>query len=142
MKEDVLEFAQRLDMAILGLTNYSQPPTDAANCLTLQNALDNGDKELMFLRISIRIISRPAYAKYIKALKDFHMSTSIIKFGNQKKQSEDLISFTYQVPMYDYCHKYGYLVQACRTKVAAQKIVLRNMEAKVATTLEEAKMNE
>jgi hypothetical protein len=99
MKEDLLEFAQRLDVAILEMTNCSQPSTDAANCLTLHNALDNGDDELIFLRTSIGMISRPTYDKYVKALKAFHTSTNVIKLCNQKKQSGDSISFTNQVPM-------------------------------------------
>jgi hypothetical protein len=33
--EDLLEFLQRFDVTILGMTNCSQPPTDEVNCLTL-----------------------------------------------------------------------------------------------------------
>jgi hypothetical protein len=68
-REDILKFLQRFDVTILDMTNCNQPPTDEANCLTLQNALDNGDEELMFLRTSIGMIDEPTYAKCIKSLK-------------------------------------------------------------------------
>jgi hypothetical protein len=111
-----LEFAQRLDMAVLEMTNYNQPPTDKAN--SLQNTLDNDDGRIMFLRTSIDMIDEPTYAKYIKALKAFHLSMNVIKFGNQKKQFGDSISYTENVPMCNYCHKRGHLEQPCPAKSA------------------------
>jgi lysine/ornithine N-monooxygenase len=95
-------------VAILDLVNCSQPPTDTANCLTLQNALDNKDEKLMFLKTSIRMISRPTYAKYVKTFRAFYTSTNVVKFGNQ-------------VPMCDDCNKCRHIFQACRNKVAEQK---------------------
>jgi hypothetical protein len=121
-KEDLFEFAQRLDMVILEMINCNQPLTDEANCLTLQNALDNRDEDVMFLRTKIKMIDKPTYAKYVKALKALHLSMNVIKFGNQKKQSRDSIRFTDQVPMCEYCHKRGHLVQACQIKIADKKI--------------------
>jgi hypothetical protein len=72
----------------------------------------------MFQRTIIGMINKPTDVKYIKALKAFHTSTNVIKFDGQKKKSRDSISFPDQVPICDYCYKRGYLVQACRAKVA------------------------
>jgi hypothetical protein len=54
-------------MGILSLTNSSEPPTDVANCLPPQKALNNGDADLLYLKTNLGIINKPTYAKLIKA---------------------------------------------------------------------------